>query len=330
MSPFQCLKAVSFVVSIFMTVYFGFDKSPIFSTPTWIFLFFIFWVVSFCFHLFSHHLRGRFGKFFWRFCSFLLFILGLLLLSFTRLALQFGLAEFYSFLGVGVLILDGLGEMVGSRMMPAGSDSTNSGSWRDFINLSPERDSVGDGSNEPAAEILPAQLPPQPCSNEPATRPTLPLPAREESPVPSISSQGDSWISGYYGNRGEAASSGAAQEAGTSAAAPHPHPEETQNEAPPLAQEALPQQLNAPSVLQLRRKVDHFTSSFNRISMRSDYWLGLYEKLQFGESSPARRAQILEGMRIISSLQGEDKPRSGKKAGDALIRFIQEWDQQQD
>ncbi|CAH2052346.1 unnamed protein product [Thlaspi arvense] len=36
--------------------------------------------------------------------------------------------------------------MVGSRMMPAGSDSTNSGSWRDFLNLSPERDSVGGGA----------------------------------------------------------------------------------------------------------------------------------------------------------------------------------------
>ncbi|CAH2064668.1 unnamed protein product, partial [Thlaspi arvense] len=58
----------------------------------------------------------------------------------------FGLAEFYSFLWVGVLTLDGPGEMVGSRMMPAGSDSTNSGSWRDFLNPSLERDSVGGGA----------------------------------------------------------------------------------------------------------------------------------------------------------------------------------------
>lgn len=93
--------AISFVVYLFLTVYLGLDKSPIFSAPTLIFLFFIFWVVSFCFHLSSHHLRDRFGEFLWGFCSFLLFSLGLLLLSCTRQALQFGLAEFYSFLGVG-------------------------------------------------------------------------------------------------------------------------------------------------------------------------------------------------------------------------------------
>lgn len=45
----------------------------------------------------------------------------------------------------------------------------------------------------------------------------LPLPAGDESPVPSISSQGDSWIAGYYGDQqGEAASSGAAQGGGAS------------------------------------------------------------------------------------------------------------------
>uniref|UniRef100_A0A803ND50 Cytochrome c oxidase subunit 1 n=1 Tax=Chenopodium quinoa TaxID=63459 RepID=A0A803ND50_CHEQI len=46
--------------------------------------------------------------------------------------------ELYSFLGIGVLISSGPGEMVGTRMMPAGSDSANSANWRDYLNLSPE------------------------------------------------------------------------------------------------------------------------------------------------------------------------------------------------
>lgn len=122
-------------------------------------------------------------------------------------------------------------------------------------------------------------------------------------------------------------------EAGTSASAPHPSPEEAHdpnqvNEAPPLAQEAMPH--NAPSVLELRHQLDHFASSFNRISMRSDYLIGLNERLGVYDSTPERRRQILEGMRLISALQGQERPNSGKKAGDALVDFIRKLDQQQD
>lgn len=93
-------------------------------------------------------------------------------------------------------------------------------------------------------------------------------------------------------------------EAGTSASAPHPSPEEAHdhhpnqvNEAPPLAQEALPQ--NAPSVLELRHQLDHFTSSLNRISMRSDYLIRLYERLRVNESTPERLLKIVEGMQFL-------------------------------
>ncbi|XP_020208852.1 uncharacterized protein LOC109793791 [Cajanus cajan] len=119
-------------------------------------------------------------------------------------------------------------------------------------------------------------------------------------------------------------------EAGTSASAPHPIPEHDPNqvnEGPPLAQEA--QRINAPSVLELDHLLDNFTSSFNRISMRSDYLMRLEERLGFRESTPERRYKILEGMRVISSLKGQERPSSGKKAGDALVDFMREWDQQQ-
>lgn len=152
---------------------------------------------------------------------------------------------------------------------------------------------------------------------------TRPRPSSPLSPLPSISSRGDSWISEAYGGRGD-----------TSSSAPHPSPEEAHdpnqvNEAPPLAQEALPQQINAPSVVELCHRLDHFTSSLNRISMRSDYLMGLNERLEVYESTPERRNQILEGMRIISALQGQERPTSGKRAGDALVAFMREWDQQQ-
>nr|QHB79555.1 hypothetical protein [Sesuvium portulacastrum] len=152
---------------------------------------------------------------------------------------------------------------------------------------------------------------------------TRPRPSSPFSPLPSISSIGDSWISEAYGGRGD-----------TSSSAPHPSPEEAHdptqvNEAPPLAQGALPQELNAPSVLELRHRLDHFASSFNRIAMRSDYLIGLNERLELTESTPERRNQILEGMRIISALQGRERPTSGKRAGDALVAFMREWDQKQ-
>jgi len=54
----------------------------------------------------------------------------------------------------------------------------------------------------------------------------------------------------------------------------------------------------APPVLELRHQLDHFTSSLNRISMRSDYLIGLADRLKVYESAPN---QIVEG---ISALQG--------------------------
>jgi hypothetical protein len=264
MSYNLALRSVSCLVSMVISFLLGLGKSPLFSTPTLIFYLGSFFMVCFFFNLYSRRLRARFGKWFFLFGYFSICIFGFLLISCVRLYFR----QLDSLLGMGVFLIFvfGPGEMVGTRMMPAGSDSANSGNWRDYLNLSPEEDSVGGGSNEPAAENPPA-------------------------------------------------------------AAPHPRHEEAQNEAPPLAQEALPQ--NAPSVLELRHQLDHFTSSYNRISMRSDFLLGLYEKLGVFGSSPERRNKILEGMRIISALQGQERPSSGKKAGDALVDFMREWDQQQ-
>lgn len=109
--------------------------------------------------------------------------------------------------------------------------------------------------------------------------------------------------------------------------------EEVEQPAPPIPpqepEEALPQQRNAPAVLELGHQLDRFVSSFNRIAIRSDYLIGLNEKLQIYGSTPERLNQIVEGIRVISALEGQERPTSGKKAGDALLAYMREWDQQQ-
>ncbi|KAG6383917.1 hypothetical protein SASPL_155535 (mitochondrion) [Salvia splendens] len=139
------------------------------------------------------------------------------------------------------------------------------------------------------------------------TSTSRPRPSSPESPLPSISSKGDSWIEEAYGGGG---------------AAPHPNPEEINDAAPPIAAQ------QAPSVEEIRHQVDAFTSSYNRIKMRSDILIEINEQLDLHNATPEKRFQILEGIRILSNLQGPQRPVSGVKAGNALIAFIRAWEQQ--
>ncbi|CAA7053460.1 unnamed protein product [Microthlaspi erraticum] len=91
------------------------------------------------------------------------------------------------------------------------------------------------------------------------------------------------------------------------------------NEAPPLAQEALPQ--NAPSVLELRHQLDHFTSSLNRISMRSDYLLRLYERLRVNESTPRKTPENSRGDAHNFCLTRAGKSKFRKKGGRRLSKL---------
>jgi hypothetical protein len=60
--------------------------------------------------------------------------------------------------------------------------------------------------------------------------------------------------------------------------------------------------------------------------MRSDLLMDLEDRLHLDESDPERMIKILQGIQILSSWEGEGRPKSGKKAGDALVAFMREWD----
>lgn len=60
------------------------------------------------------------------------------------------------------LITGEVGEMVGTRMMPAGSDSPGSGNWRDFLNSSPDSVAGGFESYPPEGQPAPNAAAEQP------------------------------------------------------------------------------------------------------------------------------------------------------------------------
>jgi len=107
-----------------------------------------------------------------------------------------------------------------------------------------------------------------------------------------------------------------------------PEPGDEASSLPP-AQEALPQQPNppCPAILNyIHQQLDAFTSSFQKRSMISDFLIDLEDRLHLDKSDPERMSKILQGIKIISSLEREGRPKSGKKAGDALVAFMREWD----
>lgn len=61
--------------------------------------------------------------------------------------------------------------------------------------------------------------------------------------------------------------------------------------------------------------------------MRSDFNIDLEDRLHLDKSDPERMRKILQGIKKLSSWEGEGRPKSGKKAGDALVAFMREWDE---
>lgn len=134
---------------------------------------------------------NRFGIFLFFWAYFILVMISSLIMTYGKVYLHACLAtcfvELYSFLGIGVLISSGPGEMVGTRMMPAGSDSANSANWRDYLNLSPEEGVTPWGSelsrggtcafaaDAPSGEPGPAAVPGIPDLNTPSVPEQPPL-----------------------------------------------------------------------------------------------------------------------------------------------------------
>jgi hypothetical protein len=127
------------------------------------------------------------------------------------------------------------------------------------------------------------------------------------SPPLNLLPGGDSWIDFFYSPHGEASSS-------------------VQN-AQPGQQPQGP--LPAPSITEVRWAIENFTSSLNRISMRSDILSSMFDELGIYTSSAAKRRQLIQFLEEIKNLPLGERPRSGKKAGDALAKLIREWEREQ-
>ena len=61
--------------------------------------------------------------------------------------------------------------------------------------------------------------------------------------------------------------------------------------------------------------------------MRSDFNIDLEDRLHLDKSDPERMRKILQVIKKLSSWEGEGRPKSGKKAGDALVAVMREWDE---
>jgi hypothetical protein len=79
---------------------------------------------------------------------------------------------------------------------------------------------------------------------------------------------------------------------------------------------------------ELSQRLDEFISSFNKISIRSDYLIGLGDRLQLSTASPEKQRAILIIMGEIAHLQGPQRPKSGKEAGNrGVLQMIKEWEE---
>lgn len=195
-------------------------------------------------------------------------------------------------------------------MGPAGTESgaesaSSSGSWRKYLNF------LSDNEEKAEAESSTARAP--------ADRPVQPQPPAAENPgeaapEPSTSSTwSGSWIERWFNQEG---SSSARNEGG----------HEVTSEQPGVME---PAPAPAPSYAELSRQLDNLTSSFNRIRMRGDTLIRFEEALQLRAASPQKRRKILELMEILSHSQGGERPRSGKEAGNTLVKRVQEWERDQ-
>lgn len=91
-----------------------------------------------------------------------------------------------------------------------------------------------------------------------------------------------------------------------------------------------PAPLPAPSYTEVSHQLDELTSSFKKIRMRGDTLIRLEDALQLRTASPQKRLIILQLMNKKSNSQGDQRPRSGKEAGDTLVKRLQEWERNQD
>lgn len=63
--------------------------------------------------------------------------------------------------------------------------------------------------------------------------------------------------------------------------------------------------------------------------MRSDILSSMFDELGIYTSSAAKRRQLIQFMEEMNNFPLGERPRSGKKAGDALAKLIREWEREQ-
>lgn len=198
------------------------------------------------------------------------------------------------------------------------NDESDSESWRKYLNSSSSTE--GNAASQPSTARAPNegghQATSQPTgtgddhSHSSGTK--LPLPSTDSSPVPSIGNRGESWIDNHFGtgshSQADASSSPPAQGQPTQPA-PASAASDSMHHSPPF-----------PTKKEVESELDRFLSSFSKRKARADFIInteGLHH------ASPEKLAKIMEMMETISN--GPNKPNSGRKASELLIKQIKKW-----
>lgn len=196
--------------------------------------------------------------------------------------------------------------MMGESAGPSSSASTN---WEKYLNLSsdkgenPEPES-STGHNRPPEEEAEASSKRKVHEDEQAGPSSKRGKVNSES---SFQSSEEEWVK--YCNERDARKAG-----GISG-------------QPTGVMETAPQTFPSYSYEEVVERLEAFASSYNKIKVRADFVISWEEHLKLREASPEKLRKVVEVMDVLRNSTDQTlRPKSGKKAGDELVRLIRDWE----
>ena len=160
---------------------------------------------------------------------------------------------------------------------------------------------------------------------------TTPLiPCREDSPVPSISSQGSSWIEGLYGTTGDEIASHS-NPPSSRPQAENPDPQD--NEAKKLSAQPpveIEEELPVPTIQEVKEEMRHFFNHFRKNQTPDRFINSTAEEISLAQASAAKRRAIVQLMDEIAEnsstiTQGGGVVASAQDARAELTERLDRW-----
>ena len=160
------------------------------------------------------------------------------------------------------------------------------------------------------------------------TKPLLPW--REDSPVPSISSQGSSWIEGLYGTTGDEIASHS-NPPSSRPQAENPDPQD--NEAKKLSAQPpveIEEELPVPTIQEVKEEMRHFFNHFRKNQTPDRFINSTAEEISLAQASAAKRRAIVQLMDEIAEnsstiTQGGGVVASAQDARAELTERLDRW-----